>query len=636
MSTHSINENSLQIQHNSSKSINNEKFIRYYKDINKLFPDSDSSWESFMDNLATPLPITIWINDTDPLAKQASEFFLGIKDTEVGPISWYPIPGMAWRLSIHKKNLRRDENFKMLHKNLKHYTSIGLISRQEEVSMIPPFLLNIQSEDVCLDACASPGSKTAQMLVALGRHKIKCNSMNENFDYHSPGCVVANELDLKRSNLLVFQTKRLKYLFPFAIFTNCDARYMPEIQANSDKTMQYDKVLCDVVCSGDGTIRKSPLALRHWKYSTAIGLQIMQIDIAMRSAVLLKRGGRMVYSTCSLNPIENEAVVQQIIVRSSGKLSLVDIRNCATLPMNLKAILKKFAPGMKTWTVVGNDGRIIDEYRPSTVQRECFPIEPSPYSLDLSYCLRILPHHCQGGGFFIAVIQKEDDFIDLKYKDEENYINRNTKPGTLVYPEYNEANKEYQKWLVNTFNLINFPTNQVMNRQCNTCTSTPLDSNALNLKESQLYFVSATVKYIIENWFNSIPIIASGMRFMVRDQFSNGWRLSSNAAPLVYHYMDKKCNRHVYLDLNVAMPMLLDNSMKDIVISSIENGEIRNKHPQLSTLVNISLGPLIITITNGKYGPITTSGYRARTRIQLLVSNEDMPALLTKLGIPLP
>ena len=78
--------------------------------------------------------------------------------------------------------------------------------------------------------------------------------------------------------------------------------------------IQYDRILCDVPCSGDGTIRKASDIWRRWSPISGNGIHALQLRIALQSATLLKVGGRMVYSTCSFNPVEDEAVVAEVWV----------------------------------------------------------------------------------------------------------------------------------------------------------------------------------------------------------------------------------------------------------------------------------------------------------------------------------
>lgn len=75
---------------------------------------------------------------------------------------------------------------------------------------------------------------------------------------------------------------------------------------------KYDRVLCDVPCSGDGTLRKAPDIWRRWVASNGNGLHLLQLRIALQAAHQLRIGGRMVYSTCTFNPVEDEAVVAEV------------------------------------------------------------------------------------------------------------------------------------------------------------------------------------------------------------------------------------------------------------------------------------------------------------------------------------
>jgi multisite-specific tRNA:(cytosine-C5)-methyltransferase len=68
-------------------------------------------------------------------------------------------------------------------------------------------------------------------------------------------------------------------------------------------------VLCDVPCSGDGTLRKNRAIWRKWRVTEGLSLHYLQLRILRRAITLLASGGELVYSTCSLNPMEDEAVV---------------------------------------------------------------------------------------------------------------------------------------------------------------------------------------------------------------------------------------------------------------------------------------------------------------------------------------
>lgn len=107
-------------------------------------------------------------------------------------------------------------------------------------------------------------------------------------------------------------------------------------------------------CSGDGTLRKNPDLWKKWNPGHASSLQSIQLRIATRGIQLLAPGGLMVYSTCSMNPVENEAVVSQLLQLFDGQISLVDIGD--KLP-GLRTI-----PGLKKWCVIGKDKEIYNSF----------------------------------------------------------------------------------------------------------------------------------------------------------------------------------------------------------------------------------------------------------------------------------
>merc|ERR1719495_1547496 len=314
-------------------------------------------------------------------------------------LPWYP-DGMAWQLNITRKDIRRDESFFKLHNFLISETESGNISRQETVSMIPPLVLDVKPHHKVLDMCAAPGSKTAQLIEAI-------HSSVED-DVVPEGLVVANDADNSRCYMLVHQAKRLQS--PCLVITNHDASIMPNFVVDNPKTetkefMKYDRVLCDVPCSGDGTLRKNADIWPRWNPVTSLNLHGVQFRILKRGLEMLEVGGRLVYSTCSLNPLEDEAVIYRMLVEAGDSIELGDA--AARVPG------LKYSPGIAKWTVAVKDNVMytdfdqVPESLHSQVRPHMFaPKEGVDPKYRLNRCLRILPHQQNTGGFFVAVIQK--------------------------------------------------------------------------------------------------------------------------------------------------------------------------------------------------------------------------------------
>ncbi|CAI9620004.1 unnamed protein product [Staurois parvus] len=274
----------------------------------------------------------------------------------------------------------------------------GNISRQEAVSMIPPVLLDVQPHHKILDMCAAPGSKTKQLIEML----------HADMDVPFPeGFVIANDVDNKRCYLLVHQAKRLNS--PCVMVVNHDASSIPRLLVENNgakEVLYYDRILCDVPCSGDGTMRKNIDVWRKWTTLNSLQLHGLQIRIATRGVEQLAEGGRMVYSTCSLNPIEDEAVISSLLEKSEGSLELADISS------EIPGL--KWMPGITHWRVMTKEGQWFDKWedvptsRHTQIRPTMFPCdEEKMKGMNLHRCLRILPHHQNTGGFFVAVLVKK-------------------------------------------------------------------------------------------------------------------------------------------------------------------------------------------------------------------------------------
>ncbi len=235
----------------------------------------------------------------------------------------------------HKKGLRRDIGNLLEH-------NLGYFYVQEAVSMIPAVVLNPSPEDVVLDMCSAPGSKTTQ-IAAMMQNK---------------GVLVSNDSDYKRMAPLSFNIQRTGATN--TLVTLMEGRFFK---------MPFDKILLDAPCSGTGTIRKSLKTFKMWNPNMIrriAGTQRQLIDVAFNC---LKPGGVMTYSTCTLEPEENEAIIDFLLNKyENAKLEKIDL--------NIK------------------HGQTVEEFNG---QR---------YNKEVEKCLRIWPQDNDTCGFFVAKVKK--------------------------------------------------------------------------------------------------------------------------------------------------------------------------------------------------------------------------------------
>jgi 16S rRNA C967 or C1407 C5-methylase (RsmB/RsmF family) len=343
----------------------------------------------------------------------------------------------------------KHEAVKRFHAWLLEHTERGNIDRQEAVSMLPVLFLGVRQGDRVLDMCASPGSKTTQALdLLLHASAASTTAFTTASTTSQGGLVVANDLDKSRAYMLVHRLTR--NTLRHAVVTCGPGDAFPGLYAPSAgveppqlrTTNVFDRVLCDVPCSGDGTLRKNQSLWKEWHIGQGLTLHPTQLALALRGAALLRVGGVMVYSTCSFNPVENEAVVAELVRRSDGALELLDVsqrleqlitregRTKWKLGWRSKSKSTNKGHLFRRGTIDADDSAEVAEQPPqemlhdwferyehvptdlrgSRVLRSMFPpAESSEVAASLRKTLRLIPIDQNSGGFFVAVLRKVSD-----------------------------------------------------------------------------------------------------------------------------------------------------------------------------------------------------------------------------------
>jgi NOL1/NOP2/sun family putative RNA methylase len=234
------------------------------------------------------------------------------------------------------------------------YYHAGLYYIQEPSAMAPVELLGVRPGDKVLDLCGAPGGKSTQiaaklrhegLLVANDNHPDRVKAMVKNIElFGVRNAVVTNELP-----------ERLADRFPY----------------------YFDKILVDAPCSGEGMFRKEPDMAKEWTPASVERYAAMQLGILGQAARMLSPGGRLVYSTCTFSPEENEAVIAQFLDRHP------DFR---VVPVEPRGGL---ASGRPDWVAPGVAGAEAVAAARGTV--------------------RLWPHRLRGEGHFAAVLERAAD-----------------------------------------------------------------------------------------------------------------------------------------------------------------------------------------------------------------------------------
>ena len=181
------------------------------------------------------------------------------------------------------------------------YYFAGLYYIQEPSAMTPAALLPVNKGDAVLDMCAAPGGKSTELAAKLG----------------GTGLLVSNDISASRAKAL------LKNIELFGVSNSC---VMSEDTNNILKysDIQFDKILLDAPCSGEGMFRKDAKLLDAWKKQGPDFYSKIQKQLILIAADLLKPGGEIIYSTFTFNRLENEGTVEYLL-ENRDDFEIVDL-----------------------------------------------------------------------------------------------------------------------------------------------------------------------------------------------------------------------------------------------------------------------------------------------------------------------
>ena len=264
--------------------------------------------------------------------------------------------------------------------------ALGYYYIQGFSSMLPALVLNPTKEDKVLDLCSAPGSKTTQIA-----------EMMEN-----KGTLVVNEIQLDRIKALIYNLDRLNILNAGVIHSK--GEILSKYYQN-----YFDKILVDAPCSGLGIMQKRIEVNNWWSLDRVNRLHDLQVRLLVAAIKMLKVGGEVVYSTCTLTPEENELVINKMLKKYPIRIEKIN------LPI-------KYREGFTNYN-----------------NEELHP--------DLKKAVRILPWEADSDGFFMVKLTKTDETDSVEPpKWKKSYV-------TKFLPPTDKKIDKYLSYISNVFGI---------------------------------------------------------------------------------------------------------------------------------------------------------------------------------------
>ena len=235
--------------------------------LNRMKDQLGEEFPAFLDSLERPRAVALRFN---PLKGEAPQLPFVQGQVPWEPVGYYYDPQS--RPGLHP------------------YHEAGVYYLQEASAMAPVALLDPQPGEKICDLCAAPGGKTTQI---AGRMQ-------------GEGFLLCNEINPKRAKILSRNIERMGV--SNALVTNEHPQRLADRFAGF-----FDRVLIDAPCSGEGMFRKEEAAVTDWSQETVEMCARRQAEILHSGAAMVRPGGRLVYSTCTFAPEEDELAVEQFL-----------------------------------------------------------------------------------------------------------------------------------------------------------------------------------------------------------------------------------------------------------------------------------------------------------------------------------
>ncbi|MGB1296844.1 MAG: 16S rRNA (cytosine(1407)-C(5))-methyltransferase RsmF [Psychrobium sp.] len=263
----------------------------------------------FIELISKSLPAHLSIDDLVHYCQQPLRFSIRVNSLKIShdnfmslmkPLGWQFSP-VDWCVDGYWVELAEDATAPG--KLPEHLA--GLFYIQEASSMLPPTALfeNIdKTPQHVLDLAAAPGSKTTQIATLMS----------------NKGLLVANEFSSSRVKALHANLQRLG--ISNTLISHFDGSVHGDYLEN-----QFDAILLDAPCSGEGTVRKDSDAFKNWSLAHLEEVTALQKSLIRSAFMALKPGGELVYSTCALNGLENQGVCQWLLEEFADNAKVVSL-----------------------------------------------------------------------------------------------------------------------------------------------------------------------------------------------------------------------------------------------------------------------------------------------------------------------